>query len=249
MDARRAERGRRAGVDAAGAGVGVRGWSSSDWSSGRTSADRAVRSCGARIEATGRSRPNIYRQTTRHEVAVSAVSARYIDAGFAWRRDDRPEYVGGHQADGVAIGMRTSELIEVELTAKRAPRYASIFSAYRRRLELGDCDRVAYLCTDGAARAVRTALKASPAGRAVAPRIGVRAVFDERGTIRSPARMDSCRTRRRSCSTARGRSWRRSRRTRRRGKRYRVRYRDRAHQSREKAGFRGRRRPRSTSPM
>jgi hypothetical protein len=136
-------------------------------------------------EATGRSRPNIYGQTTRHEVAVASVSARYINAGFAWRRDDRPEYVGGHQADGVALGMRTSELIEVELTAKRAPRYASIFSAYRRRLEVGDADRVAYLCTDGAARAVRTALSTSPAGRAVAPRISVRVVFDERGAVRS----------------------------------------------------------------
>jgi hypothetical protein len=135
-------------------------------------------------EATGRSRPNIYGQTTRHEVAVASVSARYINAGFAWRRDDRPEYAGGHQADGVALGTRTSELIEVELTAKRAPRYASIFSAYRRRLELGDSDRVAYLCTEDAARAVRTALKASPAGRDVAPQIGVRVVFDERGAIR-----------------------------------------------------------------
>ncbi len=136
------------------------------------------------FEATGQSRPNIYRQTTRHEIAVSAVSARYLAAGFAWRRDDRPSYVGGHQADGVAIGLRTSELIEVELTAKRAPRYASIFSAYRRRLELGEAARVAYLCTDDAARAVRTALTASPAGRAVAPSIGVRVIFDDRGAIR-----------------------------------------------------------------
>lgn len=137
------------------------------------------------FEATGQSRPNIYRQTTRHEIAVSAVSARYLAAGFAWRRDDRPTCVGGHQADGVAIGRRTSELIEVELTAKRAPRYAAIFSAYQRRLELGDAARVAYLCTDEAARAVRTALTASPAARAVASRIGVRAVFDERGAVRA----------------------------------------------------------------
>jgi hypothetical protein len=137
------------------------------------------------FEATGQGRPNIYRQTTRHEIAVSAVSTRYLAAGFAWRRDDRPAFVGGHQADGVAIGLRSSQLIEVELTAKRAPRYASIFSAYRRRLELGDATRIAYLCTDDAARAVRTALTASPAGRAIAARIGVRAVFDQRGTIRA----------------------------------------------------------------
>jgi hypothetical protein len=104
---------------------------------------------------------------------------------FAWRRDDRPTSVGGHQADGVAIGLRSTELIEVELTAKRAPRYASIFSAFRHRLEVGDAARVAYLCTDDAARAVRTALTATPAGRAVAPRIGVRAAFDQRGAVRA----------------------------------------------------------------
>jgi len=134
-------------------------------------------------EATGRSRPNIYGQTTRHEVAVASVSARYINAGFAWRRDDRPEYVGGHQADGVALGVRTSELIEVELTAKRAPRYASIFSAYRRRLELGDSDRVAYLCTAESGRAVRAALSATRAGRDTAERVAVRDVFDARGAL------------------------------------------------------------------
>lgn len=137
------------------------------------------------FEATGQSRPNIYRQTTRHEVAVSAVSARYLAAGYAWRRDERPTFVGGHQADGVAVGLRSTELIEVELTAKRAPRYASIFSAYRRRLEFGEASRVAYLCTDDAARAVRTALAATPAARAVAPHVAVRAVFDERGAVRA----------------------------------------------------------------
>ena len=85
----------------------------------------------------------------------------------------------------VALGIHTSELIEVELTPKRAPRYASIFAAYRRRLELGDANRVAYLCTETAARAVRTALQASPAGRTIAPRVGVRVVFDDRGAIQS----------------------------------------------------------------
>jgi hypothetical protein len=117
-------------------------------------------------EATGEGRPNIYRQSTRHEVAVSAVSARYINAGFTWRRDERPQYVGGHQADGVAIGLRSQELIEVELTPKRAPRYASIFTAFRDRLARGDATRIAYICN---ARAVRAALTASAAGRAIAP--------------------------------------------------------------------------------
>jgi hypothetical protein len=142
-------------------------------------------------EATGQSRPNIYRQTNRHEVAVAAVSARYISAGFAWRRDDRPAFVGGHQADGVAIGLRSAELIEVELTPKRAPRYASIFNAYRRRLEFGEADRVAYLCTDSGARAVRTALSATTGGRAIAPRITVREVFDQRGRVTTNVQTNS----------------------------------------------------------
>lgn len=134
-------------------------------------------------EATGQGRPNIYRQTTRHEVAVAAVSARYINAGFAWRRDERPQYVGGHQADGVALGVRTSELIEVELTPKRAPRYASIFTAYRNRLDRGEADRIAYLCNPHSALAVRAALSATAAARAVADRVAVRDVFDARGAV------------------------------------------------------------------
>jgi hypothetical protein len=134
-------------------------------------------------EATGQGRPNVYRQTTRHEVAVAAVSARYINAGFAWRRDEKPQYVGGHQADGISLGYRTSELIEVELTAKRAPRYASIFAAYRNRLDYGEAGQIAYLCNDSSGRAVREALTASAPGRAIAARVTVRVVFDLRGAL------------------------------------------------------------------
>lgn len=137
-------------------------------------------------EATGMSRPNIYRQTTRHEVAVAAVSARYINASYAWRCDVRPARIGGHQADGVAIGARTEQLIEVELTPKRAPRYASIFSAYRQRLEVDDALGVTYLCNEASGRAVRAALKTLPVGRALAPRVDVRDVFTDYGSIRSP---------------------------------------------------------------
>jgi hypothetical protein len=137
-------------------------------------------------EATGQSRPNIYRQTNRHEVAVSAVSARYIAAGFAWRRDERPQYVGGHQADGVAMGFRSDELIEVELTPKRAPRYASIFTAYRHRFDKGDAAQIAYLCNDSSGRALRAAFKATPQGRGIADRVAVRDVFDDRAGLRDP---------------------------------------------------------------
>jgi hypothetical protein len=134
-------------------------------------------------EATGQAPPNICRQTTRHEIVVSAVSARYLAAGFAWRRDDRPQYAGGHQADGVPIGQRSEELIEVELTPKRAPRYASIFTTYRNRLDTGDAGRIAYLCNTQSARAVRTALAASAAGRAIVARVAVREVFDDRAAL------------------------------------------------------------------
>ncbi|WP_375389118.1 hypothetical protein [uncultured Amnibacterium sp.] len=134
-------------------------------------------------EATGQSRPNVYTQTARHEVAVAAVSARYLAAGFGWQRDDKPPFAGGHQADGVALGRRSIELIEVELTPKRAPRYASIFTAFQRRLDYGDANRVDYLCTEPAARAVRRSLSSSPSGRAVARFVSVRTMFDSRGGI------------------------------------------------------------------
>ncbi|GAA2750179.1 hypothetical protein [Amnibacterium kyonggiense] len=135
----------------------------------------------ATYASTGLGKPNLYRQTTRHEVAVAAASARYATAGYAWQRDEKPATVGGHQADGIALAPRWVELVEVELTAKRMPRYASIFSAYRRRLDYGDGTAITYLCTDAAARAVRQALGELPAGRAIAPRVEVHPVYDERG--------------------------------------------------------------------
>jgi hypothetical protein len=52
---------------------------------------------------TGLSKPHLYRQATRHEVAVAAASARYATAGYAWQRDQRSQFTGGHLADGVAL--------------------------------------------------------------------------------------------------------------------------------------------------
>lgn len=130
-------------------------------------------------EATGAATPDPYRQTTRHEVAVSAASGRFAVAGYAWQRDPRPSSAGGHQADGVALGLTSVRLIEVELTAKRAPRYVSIFSAYRRRLSAGDADAVLYLCNPHAAKAVRTALH-KPFARSIADRVAVHEVFEAR---------------------------------------------------------------------
>lgn len=135
----------------------------------------------ATYASTGLSRPHLYRQTTRHEVAVAAASARYAAAGYAWQRDDRPTFAGGHQADGIALSIGWAELIEVELTAKRMPRYASIFRAYERRLDFGDGRQVTYLCNAEASRAVRTALADLPNGRAIAAQVQVHEVFDAAG--------------------------------------------------------------------
>lgn len=130
---------------------------------------------------TGVSKPNLYRQTTRHEVAVAAASARYATAGYAWQRDEKPAHVGGHQADGVALGFGWVELVEVELTPKRLPRYAAIFAAYRRRFDRGEADSITYLCNDESARAVRTALSELPTGRSIAPQVEVHSVYHPGG--------------------------------------------------------------------
>jgi hypothetical protein len=138
----------------------------------------------ATYAGTGQGKPNLYRQTTRHEVAVAAASARYAIAGYAWQRDDKPAHAGGHQADGVALVPEWVELIEVELTAKRMLRYVQIFQAFRRRFDLNEMSRVTYLCNAESARAVRDALQSIPAGRAIAGRVQVHEVFDPAGLWR-----------------------------------------------------------------
>lgn len=135
----------------------------------------------ATYAGTGLAKPNLYRQTTRHEVAVAAASARYAAAGYAWQRDEKPAYAGGHQADGVALAPDWVELIEVELTGKRMPRYVSIFQAFQRRFNNGEMSAVTYLCNAESARAVHEALETLPVGRAIAPHVEVRGVYDERG--------------------------------------------------------------------
>jgi hypothetical protein len=132
----------------------------------------------ATYAGTGQGKPNLHRQTTRHEVAVAAASARYAAAGYAWRRDEKPAYAGGHQADGVALAPDWVELIEVELTAKRMPRYVSIFQAFRNRFDRGDLSQATYLCNAESARAVLDALESVPAGRAIAGRLQVHEVYD-----------------------------------------------------------------------
>ncbi|MGN6445292.1 hypothetical protein [Amnibacterium sp.] len=128
---------------------------------------------------TGSRRPNLFAQTTRHEIAVSAASTRYLAAGYSWARDERPRGVSGHVADGVAIAGDELTLIEVELTPKRADRYVTILARFRLRIEAGDADQVVYLCNPDSAHAVRAALRQSAAKR-IADRVDVREVFDPR---------------------------------------------------------------------
>ena len=104
--------------------------------------------------AVGRTAPNLYRQTTRHELAVAAVSARYLARGYEWFRDRRPMSLQDHQVDGVAVKGDVVELIEVELTAKKLARYKLIHNHHGQRMATGGVSRVVYLCTKDAARVV-----------------------------------------------------------------------------------------------
>lgn len=106
-------------------------------------------------QARGKSDPNLYRQTTRHEVAVAAVSARYLARGYAWTRDrEVPRGSAEHQVDGVAVKGDLRELVEVELTAKTLARYRGIFANHLHRMKEEDVSRVVYFGTPEASRAV-----------------------------------------------------------------------------------------------
>ena len=104
--------------------------------------------------AIGKPPPSLFRQTTRHEVAVATVSARYLAQGFTWRRDCQPAGHREHQADGVATRDGIVELDEVELTPKSWQRYQRIVTNHAYRLVHEDVDRVAYFCTADAHRAI-----------------------------------------------------------------------------------------------
>ena len=102
----------------------------------------------------GKAPPSLFRATTRHEVAVAAVSARYLFHGYGWARDRRPAGLADHQADGVATKGNVAELVEVELSAKRLERYKLIHESHAIRLAHDGFSRVAYLGTADALGAV-----------------------------------------------------------------------------------------------
>lgn len=124
--------------------------------------------------------PDLFRQTTRHEVAVAAVSARYLARGYTWSRDRKPASRLDHQADGMAIKGEIVELVEVELTPKTPARYKLICDSHATRLSRQGVARVAYLCTADAARLV-----SKQADRFIfrteRPKLHVLSAFDKQG--------------------------------------------------------------------
>jgi hypothetical protein len=108
----------------------------------------------ATFAAVGKPAPNLHRQTVRHEVAVAAVSARYLFRGFGWERDRKPIGMLDHQADGIATKGEVVELIEVELTPKTVHRYKLICQNHASRLTHEGIARIGYFCTADAARTV-----------------------------------------------------------------------------------------------
>jgi hypothetical protein len=105
-------------------------------------------------KAVGRQAPSLLGQTTRHEIAVAAVSARYLLRGYVWRRDRKPVGMFEHEADGVATKGDIVELVEVELTAKASGRYKAICDSHSSRIAHDGVSRVVYPSTSDAARMV-----------------------------------------------------------------------------------------------
>jgi hypothetical protein len=132
-------------------------------------------------QAIGRIAPNLYRQTTRHEVAVATVAARYLAQGYEWSRDRKPHSMSEHMADGVAIKGAHRELVEVELTPKTLGRYKLIHNSHADRLTGDGFTRVVYACTPEAARVVSREAD-QYLFRDLRPRLITGAVFDVRGT-------------------------------------------------------------------
>lgn len=131
-------------------------------------------------QASGRSAPRLFRQTLRHEVAVAAVSGRYLASGFSWRRDTLMRSARIHQTDGIAEKGRDVELVEVELTPKTLARYRTILGEHSNRLETEAEARVVYFCSSD----VRTVVEREAdrwVFREQRPRLSAATTFDREG--------------------------------------------------------------------
>jgi hypothetical protein len=136
-------------------------------------------------QAIGKPTPNLYRQTARHEVAVAAVSARYLAHGYTWSRDRIAPSKGEHQADGVAVRGDEIELVEVELTPKTLHRYPQIFRNHAARMDREGVTRVVYFGTPEVCRVVSREAD-TYLFHALRPRLLTMPVIDVRGTWDGP---------------------------------------------------------------
>ncbi|MCS5498202.1 hypothetical protein NY547_13210 [Cnuibacter physcomitrellae] len=136
-------------------------------------------------QAIGKSTPNLYRQTARHEVAVAAVSARYLAYGYTWGRDRVAPNPVEHQADGVATREGEVVLVEVELTPKTLHRYPKIFRSHASRMEREGVAQVVYFGTPDVARAVAREADKN-LFHALRPRLVTMPVLDVRGSWNGP---------------------------------------------------------------
>ncbi|MEA9986096.1 hypothetical protein [Subtercola sp. RTI3] len=130
--------------------------------------------------AVGKVAPNLFRQTTRHEVAVALVSAHYLAAGYTWERDRKPAMRLDHQADGVARKGDRVELVEVELTSKTSDRYRVIFHNALHRFENEGVAQITYFCTPDVARTIEREADAR-VFRTERHRVVAHDVFDVKG--------------------------------------------------------------------
>lgn len=133
------------------------------------------------FQVTGKAKPNLFKQTTRHEVAVAAASARFIAGGATWRRDRVPATKKEHMADGAAERDGVVQLVEVELTTKTLQRYGDILPDHARRIQ-GGVHSVVYLTTAEAGRALRREI-GKLVHPSMQPRFAVLPIVDERGRI------------------------------------------------------------------
>ena len=104
-------------------------------------------------QSSGRSAPRLFRQTMRHELAVTAAAGRCLAHGYRWTRD--VDLAGRrHQADGLATRGNEVLLVEVELTVKKLSRYEGILVNLAERIHSGAATGVLYLCGPGVSSAV-----------------------------------------------------------------------------------------------
>jgi hypothetical protein len=130
--------------------------------------------------ATGKQPLSMLGQTMRHEIAVAAVSARYLMNGYSWRRDRKPVGLLDHEADGVATKGNIVELVEVELTPKATSRYKNICDSHSSRILHEGVSRVVYPSTAEASRMV-TRQADSYLFRTERPRLVAFTAFDKNG--------------------------------------------------------------------